>query len=334
MTVVKQELLRLGVRPERRAIRKLNLWLNFLGFLPTLQEGTEGFFTHETHAALVAFQKAYGLAADGVFGARSFSEMQGAIMERCKTKILQHWGTAYCDADDLEKMRTSNLLNCPATPMAKGMTVFPMRADAAYWLLQIWHEAQGLGVAVPSAGGIRALSAKVSQGRIATSMHYPALAFDLHTGAAMNKPETDPFVVEAVTSSDGCTRWRVWARCDEELAKANALPIVHIKNPVTYIHRLGTKKPVQGYFINFTALCEKYHFRSIAPRASFLDMSQAAGKVMMGAEWWHFQNDFCLFEGWSTFFNELRKLYSTERLDAANGTVRKGYGATYGIDWN
>jgi len=329
--VTKNMILRTGVA-DSAAVRKLNMWLHFLGYLPALPAAVRSFGA-DTHAALLAFQRAYALTADGVMGARTFAALRDAVYKRQQAGVLNTWGAMYCSIDDMLKLQTGGqqVIDCPATPKAKGLKVFPLRTDAAFWYLQLWHEAQRVQIAVPSAGGIRGLSAAVTAGRIATSMHYPALAFDLHTGAGMNKPEIDEFVMEL--EGDGSSRlWRVWAR-STATDSTEGVQLRTIHNPYTYTQRTGTGKPVTGYFVDFTALCERFHFRRIPARRSFFDTTQQAGRVMMGAEWWHFQNDFCLFEGWSTFFGELGRIYTQERLAKTSSTLRKGSEATYGIDW-
>lgn len=171
---------------------------------------------------------------------------------------------------------------------------FTFRIDAAFWYLQLWQKARALGIAIHSVGALRGLKQPVTAARSATSMHYPAIAFDLHTGTGMNNPEKDLFVMEL--TQDGY--WQVWARVIENDTEGE---IRTIQNPYTYTQRAGTRKPVTGRFVDFTALCREFHFIPIRPRRSFLDLSQNAGSVRMGAEWWHFQNDFVLMEAGVAF---------------------------------
>lgn len=311
------KVLRLGAENNIHAVRKLHRWLLFLGYngVDTRSEYTAG-----TQAVVAAFQTAHGLTEDGIFGARTFAAMRNAVIAKTQG-MLQ----SFLDDKHGAKQWGDMLINCPADYFNKGARNFIFRTDVAYWYMQLYTEAKALGVMLPSAGGLRALGAHVTSGRIATSMHYIGAAFDIHTGAAMSKPESDPFVVEHI----GDRRWRVWARTQNE-----AVPVRTIENPYTYTKRAGTGVPVTGRFVDFTALAAKYHFGSIRGREAFFDLRRKDSDVRMLAEWWHFQNDFVLLEGFATMGGELRVMYSQERIDAAPKQLRASLGVTYRVNWH
>jgi hypothetical protein len=311
------KVLRLGAENPPAAVQKLHRWLAFLGYDIA---GGRGEFIAATQAAVVAFQTAHGLTGDGIFGARSFVAMRNAVIAKTQG-LLQ----SFLDNEHGAKAQGDMLISCPADYLSKGARNFVFRTDVAYWYMQLYTEAKALGVMLPSAGGLRAINAKVTAGRIATSMHYVGAAFDIHTGAAMGKPESDPFIVEHI----GDRRWRVWARTQNE-----SVPVRTIENPYTYTKRAGTGVPVTGRFVDFTALAAKYHFGSIRGREAFFDLRRKDGDVRMLAEWWHFQNDFVLLEGFATMGSELRVMYSQERIDAAPKQLRASLGVTYRVNWN
>jgi hypothetical protein len=296
------------------AVRKLSLWLGALGYT---DGAISSVFYIAMHVDVMEFQCRNGLTVDGIFGMRSFERMRSLMQAAARERLM-------ADFPDAQITEAGHVV-CPALPMAKGLKNFTFRADAAFLFMQMTRELEGLGVRIPSAGGIRPLSAKVTAGRIATSMHYPGLAFDIHTGAAMNKPESDLFVVEHT----GDRNWRVWARTQN-----NAVPLRTIANPYTYTQRSGTGVPVTGRFVDFTAIAEKWHFVPIKGRPAFFDTTRTNGSVYSLAEWWHFQCEFFLMEGFSTFGDEVRALYGDAAADRAPARVKNNFSATFGVNWH
>ena len=284
------------------SVTRLQQWLLFctpdvfqyLGD-PIAEVGT---FCENTDQMLKAYQSKKGLVADGLFGANTFQALRSDIQR------LTNW----CDVPKGSK------ISCKVTKYQKGYADFRLRTDAAYWFNKVSDACEDAGAIITSSGADRVLNANVDANRSPTSMHYIATAFDLYVYSAMVNPETDPFVVER----DG-DYWRVWAR-----AKTGVLRT--IANPITYKHPLGSKRAVTGVFVDFTAICEQFHFKRIKPRASFFK-----GGNEMGAEWWHFQNEFVLFPQFSTFGQELLELYSGAKINSS--PVAKHVNATFKKDW-
>lgn len=297
-------LLKLG-SPERIAVERLQQWLKFV--TPSVFEywgepiAEFGTFCKNTESMLMDYQFARNLVQDGVFGGQTFQKLRADVQ-----KIL--YGTKLPATKGIK-------ISYPTTKYQnKGYSDFRLRPDAGYWFNEISESCKEAGAIITSSGSDRTLTATVTASRSATSMHYIATAFDLYVYSAMINPEKDPFVVER----DG-DYWRVWAR-----AKTGVLRT--IANPVTYKQRLGTNKPVTDVFIDFTALCEYYQFKRIKPRTSFLQ-----GGDEMGAEWWHFQNEFVLFPYFSTFGQELLDLYTAQKINTS--PVAKYKDATFKKDW-
>lgn len=282
------------------AVRRLQQWLNFLPN-PAVYLTEDGKFGEGTRYALMEFQSAAGLKADGVFGRASYK----ALRETLHRKYSLLMGCV-----GLPK------LAMPADRYGAGYNGFRLRADAAYWYRGFYDELSAVGALVTSSGSDRSLDAKVSAARSPTSMHYIATAFDLFVYGAMLKPETDPYVIE----KDG-EYWRVWARCKDGMGELRT-----IANPITYAKRTGTQRPVTGYFVDLTAIADKYHYKRIKPRASFF-----AGGSEMGGEWWHFQNEFVLFPLYSTFGEELATLHSADAIQKS--PLRQYAERTFKKDW-
>lgn len=254
---------------------------------------------------LKAFQTANGLTADGVFGKRTFQAMREAIWSFCLRVGINGQAKVSMPASQYDN--------------GKGYNFFRLRVDAAYWYAQLYDVVYSAGGIITSAGSDRSLDAPKTAGRVGRSFHHAAIAFDLATGSGMNNPATDPFVIECV---DG--EWIVWATCFPTRAHAGKLPELRtIANPITSAQRFGTKKPVTGHFLNFTEAAARFGFRSIRPRKAFF-----AGGNYMGAEWWHFQNEWCLVPGFSRFEEEIARLFTPAQI------AKAGLGdAVFGKDW-
>ena len=257
------------------------------------------FFGEDTEAKLKAYQASKGLTADGVFGAKTFAALRADVQRLHVQKgSFPNFGK----------------ISCPADQYQGGYNAFRFRADAAYWYMGFYNEMKEAGAIVTSSGSDRSVGAYVSAARSPTSMHYIATAFDLYVYSAMRDPNTDPYVVEG----DGAY-WRVWAR--SPLGETRT-----IANPITYKMRHGTKKPVTDRFIDLTAIAAKHNFKRIKPRASFFN-----GGNEMGAEWWHFQNEFVLFPLYSTFGEELLTLHSPTAIQGSD--LREHTSKVFKIDW-
>jgi peptidoglycan hydrolase-like protein with peptidoglycan-binding domain len=267
------------------SVLRMQQWLNFLGASSEALPET-GEFDTTTRDGLMAFQEAAGLKPDGIFGKMSYAALRKAVHSR------------YTVLGGLELSQAYKLFGkvvMPADQYEKGYNSFRLRTDAAYWYKLMYNELKAAGALVTSSGSDRSLNAQVSAARSTTSMHYIATAFDLYIYSAMIKPETDPYVVEK--NGD---RWRVWARCTDGKGEMRT-----IANPVTYRQRKGTGVPVKDWFVDLTAIAARYGYIAIKPRSSFF-----TGGSEMGAEWWHFQNEYVLFPLYSTFGEELQTLHA------------------------
>lgn len=242
---------------------------------------------------LRTFQKTAGLAVDGVFGQKTFVALRDAFRSRL---------AAICEVSSF-----ATPIRCQADMYEGGYDFFTLRPDAALYYMALREKVRAAGAIITSAGSDRPLSAKVSAGRVPTSLHYLAIAFDLHTGSALQNPASDPFVCELVGKT-----WTVWARCNPETAAPDSLPEKRtIEKPVVYKYKKGWgyDKPVTDHFFNFTEAAASFGFAAIAPHDAFLQRH-----VYMSAEWWHFQFEFGLMPNYSTFYDELRVRYTDAQL--------------------
>ena len=261
------------------SVLRMQQWLNFLYQAAEVLPET-GEFDATTHDALTDFQEAAGLKPDGIFGKMSYAALRQAVHSRYKV---------------VGGFKLFGKVVMPADQYQSGYNSFRLRTDAAYWYKLFYNDMKAAGALITSSGSDRSLDAQVSAARSTTSMHYIATAFDLYIYSGMIDPKTDPYVVE----KDG-DRWRVWARCTDGKGELRT-----IANPVTYRKRQGTGVAVKGYFVDLTAIAARYGYIAIKPRDTFF-----TGGSEMGAEWWHFQNEYVLFPLYSTFGEELQTLHA------------------------
>jgi hypothetical protein len=262
----------------------LQRWLN--GAMGTTL-ATDGHFGRLTHNALRAFQASQFLTTDGIFGPTSFRALQRKWCPR-----PSETGQTRVTADAWDKGYNSHTLRS---------------RDAAHYYREMYAEAKQHGILVTSSGSLRALNADVSVGRSATSLHYLSIAFDLFIGSGMGNPDTDPYVLQLVNN-----RWIVWARVYDDKAPLAPKDRMTIERPITMQARRGRGKPTEGVFVNFTELAAKYGFLGIPPWRTFL-----SGGSWITAEWWHFQNEWCLMPGFSSLGGELALVYSPMQLQGA-----------------
>lgn len=273
--------------------------------------GTWGVFDGYLEEKVKVFQNMQGLKADGIVGPKTMEALWLAKNKR--------FGMV---EEEKKDRRVNFMLKMPCDLITKGADSMMMRADVAYFYEQLYKEVKSLGGAVTSAGSLRSLSAEVSTGRIPTSMHYPALAFDMATTDAMDKPETDLYVVEM--GADGY--WKVYMRCNitrstnpSYFSKMLSGKEITISNPVTQSRRGkndGGKqrtgnKPVTGLFVNLTEIMKRFGFMPVKPHSKFFN-----GGSYMTAEWWHFQQEFLLMPEWSSLQQELLSIYKQSTIDA------------------
>lgn len=268
-------------------VRTLQENLQRLGYSPG---PVDGHFGEKTENAVIQFQEAEGLYADGIVGPRTLQVMEEVLLEL--TLELQSPGVDSITASP-ERLP---FVRVPADPYRDGYDRFFLRADVAEAYLRIRDKITEAGGKITSSGARRMLTARVSPSRSATSFHYTGRALDLHVGSGMESPGRDPFVV----ASDGDRVWRVYARAPGgERMELNA---------VTYRSRQRSRK-VEDSFLDLTALFEAEGFARIRARKSFF-----TGGTWLGAEWWHFQYEKGLEPGVSTFGGELLRVYTEETL--------------------
>jgi hypothetical protein len=158
------------------------------------------------------------------------------------------------------------------------------------------------GGIIPSSGGRRRLTAKVSPNRSATSLHYIGRALDLYVYSAMVDPHTDPLVVTRDPERE--RGWIVYAR-----APAGADMTLQA---FTYAM---TEVETSGRFINLTELFAEHGFEGIRARRSFF--RSGPNENNGAAEYWHFQDLTGLVRGVTRFGDELLQLYTSAEV---NGT--------------
>ncbi len=279
-------MLKLNSRGE--AVRTLQENLALLGYRPG---PTDGVFGEKTEDAVILFQEAEGLYADGIAGPQTLHALDQAL----RNHILEMRGLAEGSSDSSPQRLP--FVRVPADPYRDGYDRFFLREDVASAYLQVREQVVEAGGRLTSSGARRALSARVSPSRSATSFHYTGRALDLHVGSGMERPARDPFVV----TRDDDRYWRVYARApggeDMEL------------EAFTYANRRRPRR-AQGKFLDLTALFEQAGFARIRARKSFFD-----GGTWLGAEWWHFQYEDGLVPEVTTFGDELLRVYDRDTLE-------------------
>lgn len=165
---------------------------------------------------------------------------------------------------------------------------------------------------IHSSGGIRRLGAKVSNGRIATSLHYLGRAFDLNTQAGMVDPKTDPYIV--ISDPDNRGYFRVYGRGSGKNIRSDRTVRSYEPGLTAWTYDVKKRRRVivqtSGYFGDLTTVFGLAGFLPIPPRKSFLNGTGS----WIGAEWWHFQNIDGLIPGETTFGSELRLIYPLSKL--------------------
>lgn len=268
-------------------VRTLQENLALLGFKP---DGVDGSFGEKTEDAVISFQEAEGLYADGIVGTRTMVAIEKALKEH----ILEQQSPSVDSVE--ESPERLAFVRVPADKYRDGYDRFFLRSDVAEAYNKVRQQIVEAGGKLTSSGARRSLNARVSPSRSATSFHYTGRALDLHVGSGMERPSRDPYVL----TSDDDRRWRVYARAPGgEQMELDA---------VTYSNRTGSRK-VKGNFVDLTQLFESEGFSRIRARKSFFN-----GGTWLGAEWWHFQYEKGLEPEKSTFGNELLRVYSEDTL--------------------
>ena len=272
-----------------KAVRELQKILKRLGYAPGSADGK---FGDKTEDAVIAFQEAESLYADGIAGPITLRALEEAGA-RLDTDLFAPDETWRRDGIT----RLLPFMRIEVDRYEDGYDRFFLRADVAEAFTRVRDAVRAAGGIVTSSGARRALDTPVNPNRSATSFHYLGRALDLYVWSAMVNPQSDPYV--AVYEGD--RRYRVFARTSGgETITLNA---------ATYDNREGDKQ-VKGQFTDLTAAFEAEGFKGIRARKAFF-----RGGSKLGAEWWHFQYEEGLIPEVTTFGGELLRVYSKEQLE-------------------
>ncbi len=308
--------LELGSKSE--AVRAIQEMLNFLGahvdgepddeadYVPLVADGE---FGKRTEAAVCDFQSNHSLLADGKVGPLTLR----ALEREYRSLVM---ALASPGVDSLDAARKLVFERAPADRYGEGYDKVWLRSDVAERYRAMHAEVRAKGAVLTSSGAKRDLMAAVSAGRSATSFHYTGRALDLFIYSGMVDPQRDPYVVVR----EAPRVYRVFARCSAAQAEKQNLQRV-----VTYRRRAGDID-VTGSFVDLTAIFERHGFRSIRARPSF-----ETGGALMGAEWWHFQDETGLIRGVSTFGKELLEVYSKATLERSPPWRYRD--SVFGVNW-
>lgn len=321
-------LLKLGVR--HSAVRSVREMLGFLGFGKLDAKGrftaieTEERFDAFTEDVVISFQRSEGLLADGVVGPSTVGALEKAYSERVLELNSPGIDALMGTPDRLLGLPHRLIFErVPADTTGQGgYDRLSLRSDVAAKYRTVYEQLHAQGGLMTSSGGLRSLQTNVTRSRSATSFHYLGRAFDLHIYSGMLDPKLDAYVV----SREAPRQYRVFARCSKQNnPKAKLPPEIEVPKVVTYKQR--TKGvTVKGRFVDLTALLESHGFKPIMARRRFEE-----GASMMGAEWWHFQDETGLVEGQSTFGFELLKVYSKATLEGTAPWSNRD--RIFGVNW-
>jgi peptidoglycan hydrolase-like protein with peptidoglycan-binding domain len=305
----------------------------------------DGVFGPQTEAVVMDFQRDEGVLVDGVVGPRTMAALEAAFARRQvelyspgadAASVFDKEAAAAAAAEEgalfAGRIAFRRVAADRVPGYEEGYDSLQLRADVAERYEAVRKEVNAQGASLTSSGGIRSLTAVVSEGRSATSMHYLGRALDLYLYSGMVDPAKDPYVIEMPSAGREALDWRakglalpaakavakalapperwhwiVWARCADPAGGEERT----IKRPITYKDRLGeSTAAVKGRFVNLTEVFERHGFRPIMPRMRFFTFQGS----MINAEWWHFQCEEGLVRGVSTFGGELLRVYSEARL--------------------
>jgi hypothetical protein len=287
-------------------VRTLQESLRMLGYRPGKLDGD---FGEKTEAAVIQFQEAEGIYADGIVGPVTQSVLEDALKEF----ILEQQSPGPDSLVPQERERLP-FVRVDADVYRDGYDRFFLREDVAHAYERVRERVTEAGGRLTSSGGRRLLSARVSPSRSVTSFHYTGRALDLHVGSGMESPARDPYVV----ARDDDRFWRVYVRADGGVAME--------VEACTYRSR-NRSRVTEGRFLDLTTEMENEGFKPIRARRSF-DL----GGHWLGAEWWHFQYEKGLKAKKTTFGDELLRVYPEETI---RGTPPWNYRSRiYGLNWS
>lgn len=262
-------------------------------------------FGSETKRLVQKFQAEKGLVPDGLVGEKTLAMLYGVFSSNVLSpnKISLEPKTYIFSKCETDKYIDSS------TRKLEGFLAMHLREDVAKSFNEAAQEMRSFGAIVTTAGGRRWFSAVVSANRSSTSLHYAGLAFDFAVGSAMQNINQDPYVVQRIAPRT----YKVYARCNQEKVTNENFPKekTTIKNCVTYFDRIKGKTCKEDYFIDVTALLDKYGFKPIRAREAFESNPKSS---MTGAEWWHFQKEDVLVKNVSTFGGELLKIATESEI--------------------
>ena len=196
----------------------------------------------------------------------------------------------------------------PVSGFGSGYGSLSLRADLADSYRAAYARVKALGGRLTSSGAIRELSAQVSAGRSATSLHYTGRALDLFIGSGMQGPN-DPYVVVRDGGTDNHPLWKLYCVVD---AAAPADPATAERELPAAVHRKGTATgyataPRRVRCFSLTDVLAEFGWVRIPSRTAYR-------ADYMSVEWWHFQNQIGLVDGVTRFGDELRKVWPAAKL--------------------
>lgn len=273
---------------------------------------------------VMAFQERHGkLFVDGKLGPKTLWALQFPLLKAANNGAGQ-------------LMELVTLRSDPAPAGYSHLDPIVLREDASEAFGRIMAKVREKGGKIIAAGGLRRLDEPDGPNRSAASFHYPGLAVDLSPYAGARNPAKDPYVCELSDAN----RWTVWARAEGgEERELNAIACTRSETapnggprPRGIDYVTIERKKVTGKFVNLTgiALAEGYH--AIGPRPSF-----ANGPIrnFMSSEWWHFQYEKPLVEGFSMFGIELARLKRYHNTNSLTGSSPwNERNRIFGNNWN
>lgn len=297
---------------------RLVQWLHFLKSGSYLHFSNTSASFYPT-ADVIAWQRANGLTADGLFGQKSYAKMRAAVIAKATVLFLEK----YPDMAVYKTTAQNKLYRCSADIHLgeDGYDFFAFMPHYALFYMWWREDAQKQGIKQTSAGSFRPLGSPLTKGRILASRHSFAGAGDLSTVTGMDDVKEDLYIVE----SAGNRYWTVWQKVDAPFGEEETL------SPCTYGNRTGTGEYIKGRFVNFTEVANRNGWWNIPAHKGFY----TKGSSYMSAEWWHFQLDFFLMPYFTTYTECLLELYSEAELLAADKIAKsKGMAQIYADNKN
>ena len=319
----------LTVETRHSAVQSVQEMLALLGFCERDPDGgmkalkPDGIYGTRTESVVIDFQRSEGLLADGVVGPTTIRALEKAYGERV-LELNSPGVDALMGTPERILGMPDRLIfeRVPADRYGEGYDRLSLRSDVAAAYRKVYDTVRAQGGVMTSSGGLRSLNATVTRSRSAVSFHYLGRALDLFIYSGMVDPETDPYVI----SREAARSYRVFARCSKDNNPAAELPpSIAVPEVITYQRRTGGPS-LTGHFLDLTALFAEAGFRPIQARRRFEE-----GASMMGAEWWHFQNESGLVAGQSTFGFELLRVYAKATLEGTPPWSSRD--RIFGVNW-